>query len=280
MHKGTRHYLGTFDTAEQALEARNKRARELSITGATLPNKTPGPHRSKRGTAQPLPLLSGNMPHASVLTSVPLERANGNKKSVFAAAAQRSKRHAYGDPVQSEGLGHDPICPVLLAETRTTEATETPSASHGACEFKVRSTQRIAFAEAMRIDNCEGDSPACQITGACHLRDNAAACAHGLSKRVAGLTQGPQTSNSVMNYAKTQRQKSRAVMAAHVSGPDVTRAMTLTAVRSSLAHASDLSNEIHGPDFSADDRVSKVHRNTCMCLLNYSFRLCSSILAA
>jgi hypothetical protein len=62
MHYGVRHYLGTFDTAEQALQARNKRSAELAEIDAQLPSSRKRSRSRKKGGGEEAPAVVGAPP--------------------------------------------------------------------------------------------------------------------------------------------------------------------------------------------------------------------------
>eukprot|EP00892_Ulva_mutabilis_P008027 jgi/Ulvmu1/5597/UM023_0134.1 len=156
MHKGKRHYLGTYDTAELALEARNQRARELSITGATLPSKTPGPHRSKRGTAQPGPAHSVQMPVAAVPPSA-LGHAQMMSDVVYAApaptaAAPLVHNLAHNAPAHQQPV-QIPCTAAAASRLRTSSALQeaAPAAGHVGSESTCAAARHATFSEPLRI---------------------------------------------------------------------------------------------------------------------------------
>lgn len=158
MHKGKRHYLGTFDTAEQALEARNRRARELSITGATLPSKTPGPNRSKRGTAQPGPLPAGHTPGTAVPPSVPAEHAPAMNRVVYAAPEHAPLpgllpgRADHQQPGQTEGVDLSAQQPELPAY-----ASHTAGVRYDDCALAGATEPDPGYVESMHTSSVAAD---------------------------------------------------------------------------------------------------------------------------
>lgn len=157
MHKGKRHYLGTYDTAEEALEARNRRARELSITGATLPSKTPGSHRSKRGTAQPGLGGSAHVPVAAVPPSVH-HGSTQRTRNVVCAAPSHAVPPLQAQDVASIGQ------PVLHAGDLTLTKKPRPAspcprigacAPHSASTLPSASAPRAMYPESPHVSSID-----------------------------------------------------------------------------------------------------------------------------